>query len=288
MPNRCLSGIPYPFLGSVNAIASIGVEQSYDSRWIYDTRTLSAVMGRTRDLFNNYFAAPIASNITVRHHNRQTGLKFERQNGGNHVILMNLTGNHIQTVHYFAHEYLHILAEHWQTRTGSHTCIEECMATTAAYFVLRRLREQLNSDQDRPLWDFDKGLGKIMQGQIGPYMDEIFPDAPPAEYDRFVATVQRHTPEMEREPYGDIGGTMKFTVAYQISEIFEGNPDIWPFGEDLMPWNIVRYVTPYGPVSWEADQPFEDYVRGWYFRTPASWSNYVWQIAERLGTDVSG
>ena len=160
-----------PFLGTGNLIPSIGVKHS--DKWIHDVWTLSKVMNRTRDLFNESFIAPITSNINVEYHHSQTGLRFERNNGGEYSIIMNLTGNHIQTVHYFAHEYLHILGNHWQTRTGSHTWLEEAMATTAAYFVLRKLNAQLHDEKYQPTWDFDKGLGKIMAEQIGPYMEEF-------------------------------------------------------------------------------------------------------------------
>ena len=242
-------------------------------------------MNQTRDLFNKSFISPIAQNISVRYNPSQTGLLFERQSGGAHILLMNLTGNHIQTVHYFAHEYLHILAGHWKTKTGTHTWLEEGMATTAAYFVLRRLNEQLHSNIDRALWntnDYPSGLGKIMAKQIGPYMRQFFPVTKLSEQD-FISWFRTVLPEMEYEPYGETARYAKFLIAYHLIDIFEGNPDIWPFGEPISAWNIVRYMSPYGPVSWEAEQSFKDYMRGWYLRTPARWSHYVRMIAKRFG-----
>ena len=101
--------------------------------------------------------------------------------------------------------------------------------------------------------------------------------------DKFIGWFKEVLPEMETEPYGNTARYAKFIIAYHMIDIFEGNPDIWPFGEFSLPWNIVQYMSPYGPVSWDAEQSFEDYMRGWYLRTPGRWSNYVRMIAKRFG-----
>ena len=267
------------FTHDLNFVANVGIRIDYDSHWTHDPDEIAWVASMVRDFFNEYFYAPIESNITLVYHPRQTGLKFERTNGGNHIILMNLTGNHAQTVDYFAHEYAHILGQHWNTRTGSHTWIEESLATTASTWVLWSLYNKLYDDPEyRKRWTYYRNgvdFGSLLIKQIPAYFEEVYPErSVKFTNEEFASRVRSSLSIMENDPYGDVARTAKFTAAYQLMPVFLRNPEAW---------NILRYMSPYGPISWNADQSFEDYMNGWRLRVPNRWAVHIAAVCQIFG-----
>ncbi len=267
------------YIHPADHVAGIGILIDYESNWIHDPSEIAWICALVRDFINENLYSPLESRITLVYHPRQTGLRFERGNGGNHRILMNLTGNHAQTIHYFAHEYAHVLGQHWTTRTGSHTWIEESMASAMAVWTLYSLYNRLYDDLEyREKWVIrGTDFGRLLIKQIPVYFEETFPDrAQKFTNEEFAAGLRRSLHKLENEPYGDFARTYKFTAAYQILHIFFNEPKAW---------NIIRYMSPYGPVSWEADQSFEDYMKGWKLRVPTIWHLHIKTVYDIFGVE---
>ena len=133
----------------------------------------------------------------------------------------------------------------------------------------------------RAEWEFTDGLGRHFSP--GSAMAEVFQRHGVGAFfsggrlstQEFFNWFQENRATIEASEWGDERAYRLYTViARNLVDIFVENPEAW---------NILNYMSPFGPIHPFFNQSLEDYFLGWRLRTPKPWQKYVTQIAWRMG-----
>lgn len=256
------------------AVSSIVVE---DGDWQQPRGRVQYVCEVVRDVLSEPFMFPLDSDIFVRHRPQGPIVFLQRAAAGEHVVGLNTQyGRTEQNIFQFAHEYTHILTGYYRTRFGANEWLDESLASMGSLYTLRLLTKKLEAGELSGLRTLPGNLIHYAQHNI-PNWDEQRLTWITA--DQFLEWFRSKHQQMRNNAYlrdyNDI-------VAHNLIDIFEENPEAW---------NVVRYTNGRGPNSWDPNQDFKTYLRGWYERTPARWQKYVVEIARRFGyfpKNVSG
>lgn len=248
------------------AVSSIVVE---DGNWQQPTSRVKYVCEVVRDVLSEPFMFPLDADITVRHRPAGPIVFWQRAAAGEHVVGLKTQYRRTeQNIFQFSHEYTHILTGYYRTRFGANEWLDESLASMGTLYTFRKLIEKRRAGELSRL--------NILPGNLIHYVQHNIPNWDEKRLswitaDEFLGWFRSVHHQMRNNAYlrdyNDI-------VAHNLIDIFEKNPEAW---------NVVRYTNGRGPNSWDPDQDFKTYLRGWYERTPARWQKYVVEIARRFG-----
>ena len=241
------------------------------------------VLTKLRDVFSEPFAFASESNIIVwkdnySSPNARSRLFHKRSpNGEFRIYLTN--GDFLKFVYDFMHEYAHVLGEHWKIQQSRNTWLEEAMAHTACLYMFEILSERLSdssihSEWNHEFWDPDRNefrVTKYAELLLVASEQFIYSGVPKNTDPSFTEWFKFQHANLEANPtdYSSLSH-----IARNLVDIFHNNPEAW---------NILRYMAPYGPHHFEADQDFLFYMAGWWYRTPPQWRKYVAEVGHKFG-----
>ena len=181
----------------------------------------------------------------------------------------------IRNLNSFVHEYFHVMGQHWRTRDFALQWFEEGVTQAATLYILRALGDELNDKEVRDKWVFNGySVGGSLRSRLnGDWINKSIPGEP-VSGNEFTAWYRQNEFQLITDPRNFININH---IAHNLVFVFEQDPEAL---------NMLRYMTPYGPVNWTNNQTLDEYLRGWWLRTPTRWQSHVKKIANRFGYSV--
>ena len=258
----------------VKPVSTIMVEPS---GWQGPIVFVQAVCNRVRDIMSESFVFPLDADIIVRRVSPEgPKVLYRRGSHGKYIVWLDTESRQIeQQIYQFSHEYAHILSNYYQITDGRNKWFDESIAALASLYTLRKFHEKLQNPSYRfrvyvPIENVTYYVGNMIESTLLTYAEANISGRYMGDSE-FRAWFGENYQALRGNPYLRDLNKM---VANNLLPIFEANPDAW---------NTIRYLNGRGPVSWDVNENFETYLRGWYQRTPARWQKYVAQIATRFG-----
>lgn len=230
---------------------------------------LKAVCESVQSVFTEPLVYALDSDIVVQENTDGPKVLFDRTRKGEYRIWLDSGWNRwAQQIFQFAHEYGHLITNYYQVRYGANEWLDESLSSMASLYALRKLSEKWKIDPPQ-LYGWTSGFQNYVQHLLPYARDNIQGER--MSNQAFLSWFRQNHQALRNNAYlrdkNDI-------IAHNLIDIFENFPEAW---------NALRYLGIPGPVSWDPNQNFDTYLRGWYLRTPARWQLYVAVIANRFG-----
>ena len=283
------------FLGAQKAVSEIFVqEEGWENiHPSFNPEFIRVLAKATRDILSEPMMFPLDSDIIVEPSTEGYPLilyargKDADGRAGPHRIMLDIdrvdfiggSMSSAQIIFQFAHEYAHALSNYFVMRGGVNQWFDEAICGIASLYVLRKMDSMIQNDEIELL--VQTGgltwlLNHTLKGDLTYYARRNFLDygnrKDKVGFRNWFAENENH---LRTDPYDY---PKRKVVVASLYHIFEEYPQAW---------NTIRYLGIPGPVSWDPDQSFYQYLRGWYQRTPARWQPLVQGIADYFGYAVS-
>ena len=222
---------------------------------------------------------PLDSDIVIHYAEEGPKVYYDRYSDGDYigaykVALDVKSTDYGHLVFQFAHEYAHILSNYYRVaREGRQRWFEESLSALASLYALRKADAEWRENPPQ-LTDWTERYRNYARGRIFRLLAREFINSVPqgrrnlpVDYGLY-GWYSINRLSLESDPYQRGKNRV---VAFTLLDIFEENPQVW---------NTLRYLKT-GPYNESED--FEDYLHGWYSRTPKQWQPLVSKIMKRLG-----
>lgn len=233
--------------------------------WPVDRNTVQSICEWTVKAFSEWIVHSLDSDIVVQQNASGPKVLYNRDSTGRHIVWLNVPSDisrdlAINKILYqFAHEYTHILSNYYQTRNSASGWFEETIAVLGSLCAFNRITTEINKPETRG-WGRHIWLDYAIRSEPGHTM----------EIHQFR---QWFADNLSQLRSNCCHRSLNSMVAHQIFDYFRRRPETW---------NIIRYMTYHGPVSWSSNQDFSTYLYAWYLRTPKRWQYHVLYIAQRF------
>ncbi len=231
---------------------------------------IQTVCESVRDVFVRQLVYAFDSDILIHYRKEGPRVFYDRSPTGAYRIGLSIQNTSFSKLAFeFAHEYAHILQNYYRiSREDKQKWFQESLCSMASLYILRKMdAEWLENPPEYPGWDFriqarSKAFRLLSRQLINRIPEEL------RNLDGLYGWYQVNLKRLEANPYlrekNDV-------VAFHLLSVFETNPEAW---------NTVRYLNS-GPYTEE--ETFEEYLEGWYYRTPPQWQPLVSLVMKRFG-----